>query len=443
MELNPEFRRNLWQELTPYRLAGMPLILAAVFYLAFVSDDNRLASAVASSATGLFFLITMIWGTKLASETVMNEIREHTWDGQRMSALTPWQLVWGKLFGSTAYTWYGAAICLLVYYLAVPDRTMLQAAETALVLLCAGIMAHAVSMLASLIVIQKERKFNKSQTAAILLLGIMAAVPFFSMVLGRASKVTWHGGSYDDLDFLLGTVGAYALWAVIGLYQLMRRELQMNNIPIAWYGFVLFLMIYSCGFFPATAQHSKDLFAVASPALLSAWFVAIAVTYFMAFAERKDQLSLQQLLRLATAGDSRRFLERAPRWLLTLPVIALTGILLVITAVGSPEDATLKIAAFVIAGCCFLGRDLGIMLFCNLAKANRRADLLTIVYLVMLYGIIPAILAATHQNGATTLFWPRPDQSLFLVVIAPLAEMLLVFYLLSVRWRQRLAEVGN
>jgi hypothetical protein len=189
MESNPEFQRNLWLELTPYRLAGMPLILGAVFYLAFVSDSYRLAGSVASTANGLFFLITMIWGTKLASETVMNEIRDHTWDGQRMSALTPWQLVWGKLFGSTVYTWYGASICLLAYYLAVPDKSTLQAGETVLALLCSGILAHAVSMLASLVVIQKERKFNKSQTAAILLFGIIAAGPFFSMVLGKASAV--------------------------------------------------------------------------------------------------------------------------------------------------------------------------------------------------------------------------------------------------------------
>lgn len=443
MESNPEFRRNIWQELTPYRLAGMPLILAAVFYLAFVSDDYRLAGTVAGAANGLFFLITMIWGTKLASETVMNEISEHTWDGQRMSALTPWQLVWGKLFGSTAYTWYGTAICLLVYYLAVPDKSELEAVKTVLALFCAGILAHAVSMLASLLVIQKERKFNKSQTAAILLFGLMAAGPFFSLVLGKASNVTWYGNTYAGLNFTLATVAAYALWAIMGLYQLMRRELQMQNSPLAWYGFVIFLMIYFGGFFSDTEPNGKALFAGTSPALLTGWFVAVAATYFMAFAERKDLISLRQLVRLATAGDSRRFLERAPRWLLTLPVVVLTGVLLVVTASAATPGATLKLASFAIAGICFLGRDLGIMLFCNLAKANRRADLLTIVYLVMLYGIFPATLSVMHQTGATVLFWPRPDQSALPVIIVPLLEMLLVFYLLSLRWQKRLAEVGN
>ena len=115
MKSNPELQRNLWLEITPYRLVSMPLIIAAVAYLAFVSDGYHLGTSVASATVGLFFVISLIWGTKLAAETVMNEIRDHTWDGQRMSVLTPWELTCGKLFGSTLYTWYGGAICLVLY----------------------------------------------------------------------------------------------------------------------------------------------------------------------------------------------------------------------------------------------------------------------------------------------------------------------------------------
>lgn len=439
MKMNPEFRRNLWLELSPYRLAGMPLIVAAVFYLAYVSDGNRFAGAVASTANSLFFLITMIWGTKLAAETVMNEIREHTWDGQRMSALSPWQLVWGKLFGSTVFTWYGSVICLFAYFLAVPDRTAPEAGKTMLAMLCAGILAHAVSMLASLQMIRKERKFSRSQTAAILILGIMAAGPFFSLIHGRASVITWYGNPYGSIDFVLGSVAFFALWSVAGVYQLMRSELQMKNSPIAWYGFVLFLMIYCGGFSHGAQRRPDELLAAASPAVLTAYFAAIGATYFMAFAERKDFLTLRKVLLLAAGKDRRRFLERAPRWLLTLPVIALAALLLVFTAGAD----TLKTASFAAAGIFFLGRDLGIMIFCNLAKANRRADLLTILYLAMLYGIFPATLAAMHLTGATMLFWPRTDQSSLPAAVLPLLEMLLVFYLVSVRWRKRVVEAGN
>jgi hypothetical protein len=34
MNINPEFRRNLWLELTPSRLVGMPLVLGVFFFLA-------------------------------------------------------------------------------------------------------------------------------------------------------------------------------------------------------------------------------------------------------------------------------------------------------------------------------------------------------------------------------------------------------------------------
>jgi len=435
MKTNPEFCRNLWLELSPYRLVSMPLILVAVFYLAYVVDGYRLAGAVASAALGLFFLIALIWGTKLASEAVMNEIRDHTWDGQRMSVLTPWQLTVGKLCGSTIYPWYGAAICLGVYGLAKLGSSPLPAVKTMLALALTALLAHAVSLLASLIAIRKERRVNKSQTAAILLFGLMAAGPFFNLVLSSTAAVTWYGTPFPGLDFVLCSLVAYALWAVIGVYQVMRTELQMRNAPLAWYGFVLFLMGHLAGFF-----HGSQTTAGADPAALAAFFVALGAIYFMAFSERKDILTLQALLRLAAGGNPRRFLEGAPRWLLTIPVAMLMGIFLIASARSDVAGATLTTAAFVVASLGFLGRDLGVMLFCNLGTKTRRADMLTVICLALLYGVFPATFAAMKLEHATVLFWPRPEQASLLGCVAALVELLLMAWLVSARWRQRLAE---
>ena len=50
MIVSPEFRRNLWLEITTYRLISMPVVLGAVFYLSFVSDDYQLGKAVSSTS---------------------------------------------------------------------------------------------------------------------------------------------------------------------------------------------------------------------------------------------------------------------------------------------------------------------------------------------------------------------------------------------------------
>ena len=45
---------------------------------------------------------------------MVGEIRDRTWDGQRLSSLGAGTMIWGKLFGSTIFNWFGGAICLAV-----------------------------------------------------------------------------------------------------------------------------------------------------------------------------------------------------------------------------------------------------------------------------------------------------------------------------------------
>lgn len=440
MKISPEFRRNLWLEITPYRLMGMPLVLGAVFYLAYVSDDYRLGAALSSTSAGLFFLMSLIWGTKQASESIMNEIRDHTWDSQRMSVITPWQLTWGKLFGSTVYSWYGALICLFVYGLS-SDKAPADTLNSMLVLLCAGVLAHAVSLLASLMTIQKERKFNKSQTAGILMLGIAISGPFFSMALDRGtSGATWYGIRFAHGHLLLGSLAAYAAWSVVGVYQLVRRELQMKNSPWAWAGFVLFAMLHVGGFFHSSTTLGGPALAAVSPAHLSAFFVALTTVYFMAFAERKDPIALQGLLKRGAAGQWSRFLERAPRWLLTMVIAAVSGMVVVATAAPGSSGSMAGTVWFVAACLLFMVRDMGLMLFFNLAASTRRADLLTILCLALLYGIFPATLAAMKMEQATLLFWPRADLNPLVGCLAALMEATAMACLVTMRWKKRVIQ---
>jgi len=438
VSVNPEFRRNLWLEISPYRLIGMPLVLGAVVYLAYLIDNKRMAEGVTSVSAGLFFLVSLLWGTKLASETIMNEIRDHTWDGQRMSVITPWQLTWGKLFGSTIYTWYGALICICFFGASTVEGDPENALKTMLVLILSAVLAHAVSLLASLMTIRKERKFNKSQTAAIFIFGLVAAGPFFNMALGRPTTVKWFSEYHSEINFLLVSVLAYAVWAVAGVYQMIRLELQMKNGPWLWFCFVLFTMLYGAGFYYGPPQVGRyDLSA--SPEFLAAYCISVGAVYFMAFAERKDFLSLQMVMRLALARNWRRFLEQAPRWILTLPITVFAGIAVLVSAQASDSGLNENIA-FVIAILLFMFRDLGIMLFCNLAKNTRRADLLFVLCLVLLYGIFPAILSAMEMDDATLVFWPRADLHPVSVCVAALLEFLGAATLVVMRWKKRRAE---
>ena len=90
MRGNPEFRKNLWLEFSPARLAGMPLVLCALFLLTWLADDRAFGRTTRSIAMGAFTALCFLWGTHQASESVAREVRERTWDWTRLSAIRPW-----------------------------------------------------------------------------------------------------------------------------------------------------------------------------------------------------------------------------------------------------------------------------------------------------------------------------------------------------------------
>ncbi len=114
---NPEFRRNLWLELSSYRVIGMPAVLGAIYVLVYVLRLERSHESLETISLVLFSVIIFLWGTRQAAESVVAELRDRTWDSQRMSSIGPWSMTWGKLLGSTIYPWYGGLLCLSAYAL--------------------------------------------------------------------------------------------------------------------------------------------------------------------------------------------------------------------------------------------------------------------------------------------------------------------------------------
>ena len=112
--MNPEFRRQLWLQFSATRLIVLPLLVLACFAAAGLSQPDDLPQTLALVGAALFGLLVWGMGTLAAGASVIDEITEHTWDQQRMSALQPWAMTWGKLAGATSYGWYGGLICLLV-----------------------------------------------------------------------------------------------------------------------------------------------------------------------------------------------------------------------------------------------------------------------------------------------------------------------------------------
>ena len=113
--MNPELRRNLWLEITAHRLLAMPAVLGLAFLVLAALDKPGAVENVSLLALTGFGLLAGLWGSRLAANSIIDEMIDKTWDWQRLSTLTPWTMTWGKLVGSTAFAWYGSLICLAVF----------------------------------------------------------------------------------------------------------------------------------------------------------------------------------------------------------------------------------------------------------------------------------------------------------------------------------------
>ncbi|MBW2690562.1 MAG: hypothetical protein JRC99_11600 [Deltaproteobacteria bacterium] len=130
-------------------------------------------------------------------------------------------------------------------------------------------------------------------------------------------------------------------------------------------------------------------------------------------------------------------MEIFPLWLSTLPFVVLTCVVLVVVeVVSAPSDGLRQVVVPAVAMVLFLLRDFGILLFLNLGRIPKRADMLTVLFLVLLYGVIPTILAALDLDRMTGLFWPIPGVAAEIVLPAALCQAVAMLWLLVQRWRR-------
>ncbi len=430
--MNPEFLRSLWLELSPHRLAAMPLVLFMIFGFVYASAGTRIDDNLSHTAMFLFVLIAVIWGAKQAGESVLSEIQERTWDWQRMSGISPWTMAWGKLLGSTVFVWYGGIFCLLAFAGgAAQTKTVAWILETASLLVGVALLVQSLALYASLLVIRQHRHGVSRRSSVLYLLALFAMLPFFGFTESNYYRtVHWYGLHFQLIDFLLLSLATFIFWAILGIYRLMRAELQFRNQPWTWLLFVAYVMAYVSGFGEAGLTGR----------MMIGYFIALGLTLLMALIEPKDPVAWRGLFHALGHGAWRSSLEILPRWFLTLALaVVLAGGLLAVP----PELPTwvppklLQFPGFILALLLFLIRDIGIVLYLGLAERAKRPEFAAVLYLLLLYSVVPGILLSTGLGDWTVAFWPRPDVAIGTSVFPVMAEAVIVLILVMQRWRGR------
>ena len=380
----------------------------------------------ASVASFIYYVVVVLWGSRNAALSVVGEIRDRTWDAQRLSSLSAAEMTWGKLFGSTIFNWYVGGICLVLMLAQQVVQAGIVAALIDLVyFLEIGIIAQAAALLASLIAVQRRQAHSRAEIFLYQLTGILAAIavylvwatadPAGSMLIGkvRALFIVWWGHSFDARPFLLMSLALFTGWILTGCYRQMRTELKMENGPYVWLGFLVFIGLYVAGF-DSWLSHSPDTAGWGAVALrlgLAASTFA-TLTYVMVILEPKDRVHFRWLGAQLAGGRIGRALEGLQGFMMSYAALVLLTAVLIWWRMG--HGGGLGEAALIGAGLGFVTRDVALFALLHALTGRRRGDFTALLALFALYLLIPSILKGLGLGDALVFFYPKPSDPVWL-----------------------------
>ena len=395
MSGNPELTRNLWLELTPHRLIGMPAILGLIFAFASTSGSGL----VPGLALGLFGLITVLWGANLCSESMLEEFRQGTWDTQRMSAMGPWQLAWGKLMGAPVFSWYGGAICLVVFALTTdgtaasnaPLPTVLGVLPTVLGALAMAVLTQAMGAILGLAAARSGTRTRSSLFIVFIFLFVSYGA-WLPGSLARWDAVMWFGIEMAPVWFAVLSLWAFAAWSIVGFWRMLCGELQLRKPPLAWLGFAVFLTIYAAGLVAGRLPKAVPGQVFAG----TAFVVAMTLSYGVVLFEQRNFISLRRLALHWHIGDLQRVWEEVPCWMVTLLLALFAALYL--ASQGIPVNnfgpVSIAVGTLPLVLGLFAVRDIALLHFFSLSQRPQRAVMATMIYLGLLYWLLPSLLDA-------------------------------------------------
>lgn len=436
---NPEFKRNLWLSFSPQRLIGMPALLALTFTAIFFANfRNKVADNLFGVSIALFVFIVWVWGVRNANAAIVDELRDQTWDQQRMSALTPWTMTWGKLFGATAFNWYGGIMCLAVVAVSGIAAEMPNVLPILITLIAVGVLLHAALIALNLYTHQFESRIV--QRGGVGWMGIAWAILFIPalislLISGKMSEfVIWWRMEVDSALFVMGSTLLFAACATFAAWRVVSNALQVRTLPWAWPLFTGILALYLAGFMRG------DYLALRL--LMSGLFVSVGMTYAALISEPNTLLHWRKLRLLQHRQDWRNWLENLPLWPTTLVMSFVFAVLIMLT--DSKEFADYGGLNFfqpsqALTIAFMLLRDACALLFFSFAKNNKRAVSAMMLYLIALNLLLPLLTDIANLKSARFFLLP------FEAGNAPWSSVLVMSFHAAiaiglVNWRLRNAE---
>ena len=425
--VNPELLRGWRAEATRLRLAITLLLSLGVAWCIQLAWDWSAVGNVGALAFGIFsFVVTPIRIVGAIAE----EHTRHTWQRQRMSALSSTQLMLGKAFGATALTDLAALCALVCWGLGVymPSEILVNVGPgipaeqveemmqrkrsgfplDAWLMVCANLFARFLALALAIRNCDRSKVARGRSFVVAILLALLLSGPL--MVLRQTltgpfafkTDVTpsWFGILPVDSDVFwtvsgLLFVAMAACWCWCAARETLSRGRFAAEAVVVGLGVGLWWagMAYAMG---GAAGSGGDLTLIEAgygpgrTAIAALLLILVAIAYLWGVAERVDRRRAREFL----AAPS---LRAAPAWLLILLLAAATVVVHLISGLFS-TDAELgymqqNFWAFSLLG--FLVRDMGILFLVLSGRVRRWPELAALASWLVLGLFIPGAL-----NGA-------------------------------------------
>lgn len=426
--MNPELRRNLWLELSAHRLLATPALIALVGALILANSDSNGYRVLATVAGYASLLLLTALGSKMAADGIGDEARNRTWDAQRLTSIGPWQMTYGKLAGATAFAWYGGGLCLLVFVVAGAGQLPGPVLRLAGLIVAGSVLCHAVAFIGSLMAAQRNPATRSTNALVWMFVLLAVAGSARRWLTVDQGTVAWWGASHASVNFVLVSAMVFAAWAVLGAYRSMCSALHVPTTPWALVVFLCFVSVYLAGFASPSTGSATGLVATIGVG------VGLVACYGLLFLEQTGAMTLRRLQTRISRRQWAQAQQELPGW----PVALLLALLFAIgTRLASIRDGgTWAIADAAFVFWLFALRDAALMHCFAFSRQPRRVVATTVLYLAVLYGLLPWLLKAFGAHALASLLLPFSIEYSGPNTAAAAAQAVVAVSIAAWRWRR-------
>lgn len=418
--VNPELLRGWRAEATRLRLAITLLLSAGVAWCIQLAWNWGALGRAGAFAFGVLSLV--VTPIRIVG-AIAEEHNRHTWQRQRMSALSPTQLMLGKAFGSTALTDLAALCALACWGLGVympadsfpllggqPEEIIREVQQDiregfpldAWLLVCANLFARFLALALAIRNCDRSKAARGRSFVVAILLSILLTSPLTALKEGLTGRLAqevpgtpmWFGLLPMDNDAFWALSGlAFVAIAACWCWCAARETLSGGRFAIEaiavglglglWWAGTAYAAGATADFVLIEAGYGPGRIAIAALLL-----VLVASAYIWGVAERVDRRRAREFL--VAPG-----LRTAPAWLLMLLLAAVTVVVHLVAGAfpGSGELGYVQLNFWAVGLLGFLVRDMGILFLVLAGRVKRWPELAALASWLVLGLFLPGALA--------------------------------------------------